>query len=280
MTLEKKESGLQKTKLVAVAVPLSNSSTFTDDEKISLRHLDRHLGRYDRFLVVPDTLQIKVNGFREMRFHSRYFGSVKAHQNLLFSEEFYQAFSSYEFLLVHHLDSLVFSDKLMEWCEAGFDYIAPPWIRHKDAPYYGNHDYEGKVGNGGFSLRKIKSFLAVLRSKRLARPPSSYIKSALRYGSSTRKYSIFLKYPLYYHHKYNGVRRELDNYPHNEDHFWADRAMHYDPNFKVVPVMTALRFAFECVPRYCFELNENRIPFGCHAWNRYDRDFWIPHLIA
>jgi hypothetical protein len=41
-----------------------------------------------------------------------------------------------------------------------------------------------------------------------------------------------------------------------------------------------LRFAFEAAPRQCLEMNQGRLPFGCHAWGRYDREFWTPHLLA
>jgi hypothetical protein len=74
------------------------------------------------------------------------------------------------------------------------------------------------------------------------------------------------------------VSHELASYFQNEDHFWPNRAAHYYPPFKVAPVDIALQFAFECVPRYCYELNGRRLPFGCHAWGRYDRDFWMPYL--
>jgi hypothetical protein len=47
----------------------------------------------------------------------------------------------------------------------------------------------------------------------------------------------------------------------------------------VAPVEEALGFSFEREPRYCFERNGGRLPFGCHAWNRWDRPFWEPYLI-
>ena len=72
----------------------------------------------------------------------------------------------------------------------------------------------------------------------------------------------------------------MSKYRHNEEHFWANRAKHYYPQFKIAPVETALRFAFESVPSYCFEENNRNLPFGCHAWPYYDKDFWKPHLIG
>jgi hypothetical protein len=266
-------------KLCAVAVPLSNRNSFSEDEITSFRHLERHLEKHDRYLIAPESLEIKIDGYNQKRFKDKYFGSASAYGKLMFSKEFYEAFNDYDFILIYHLDALVFSDQLEEWCRKGYDYVAPPWIKHESAPYAGNAEYEGKVGNGGFSLRKTDSFLKVFNSNRLYRNPFAPIISAIRYGKSLRKYGSILKFFLYCQPKYNGVRFEMDTYSQNEDHFWANRARHYYSGFKVAPVDVALEFAFECVPGYCYELNGQHLPFGCHAWNKYDRAFWEPFLI-
>ena len=147
-----------ESKLVAVVVPLSDRDYLTDTEQISLKHLNHYLGHYDKYIIIPEGLDFSLPGFNTIRFGNEYFGSTKAHIKLLFSSEYYQAFSDYKFILSYHLDVLVFSDQLKEWCDMGYDFIGPPWIKHKDAPYYGNSDYEGKVGNGGFSIKKVSSF--------------------------------------------------------------------------------------------------------------------------
>jgi hypothetical protein len=61
--------------------------------------------------------------------------------------------------------------------------------------------------------------------------------------------------------------------------FWADEAVTWVPEFRVASVEEGLRFAFEVAPRKCFELNAGQLPFGCHAWARYDRAFWEPYLL-
>jgi hypothetical protein len=271
--------GRSEKHLAAIVVPLSDRNTFTDDERISLKHLERHLGAYDRYVVLPEHLDLKMAGFKEKRFSREFFGSVDANRRLMFSKRFYESFADYQYILIYHLDALVFSNRLKEWCQMGLDYIAPPWVRHKDSPYFENPDFEGKVGNGGFSLRNIASFLRVLDSRKLAFRPLEIVKSAIRYGTSIRKYSCLLKFPFYYHPKFNGVQTEMATYYYNEDHFWANRASHYLPSFKVASLDVGIRFAFECAPRYCYELNSHQLPFGCHAWGRYDRAFWEPHLL-
>jgi hypothetical protein len=65
----------------------------------------------------------------------------------------------------------------------------------------------------------------------------------------------------------------------NEDHFWSDEAVKYFPDFKVASIEEGLRFAFEVAPRLCFEMNNRTLPFGCHAWYKFDRTFWEPYLL-
>jgi hypothetical protein len=40
----------------------------------------------------------------------------------------------------------------------------------------------------------------------------------------------------------------------------------------------ALEFAFERYPRKCFKLNNHNLPFGVHAWEKYDKSFWLNHV--
>ncbi len=40
----------------------------------------------------------------------------------------------------------------------------------------------------------------------------------------------------------------------------------------------ACAFAFERSPRYLYEKNANILPFGCHAWEKYDKAFWLNHI--
>jgi hypothetical protein len=258
---------------------MSDKTVLTPDEQISLRHLIQYLGRYDKYLVMPASLQFSYPGFGIKRFHEQYFGSVKAHKKLLFSPKFYNAFYDYKYILIYHLDALVFSDQLTQWCETDLDYIGAPWIKHECAPYAGNPEYEGKVGNGGFSLRKIESFLNVIYSSKYHIEPDLYWEN--NYGSKPR-YVQYANIPKKYLKRlryFNNARREMSAYVRNEEHFWSNRAIHYFPGFKIASVEKALQFSFECAPRYCFELNNCTLPFGCHAWNRYDKNFWEPYLL-
>ena len=266
-------------KMVAVVVPICNRSEFTPDEQISLRHLQCYLEKYDKYLIAPKSLEIDYPGFLIKRFSDRFFGSSLAHKKLIFASQFYRAFGEYKYILYYQLDALVFSDQLQEWCDTDLDYIGAPWIRHKDAPYHGSPYWEGKVGNGGFSLRKISSFLKVLNSHQYSLDPALYGETSSDNHSEPIRWVVRAKQLLKHCKWFNGIRWELSRTRRPDDGFWANRANHYYPAFKVASVETALRFSFECVPRYCFKLTNQTLPFGCHAWDRYDREFWEPYLL-
>jgi hypothetical protein len=266
-------------KTVAVVVPMHNRIELTPEEEISLRHLVHFLGSYDKYLVIPKSLEVNYPGFGIKRFDNNFFGSAKAYRKLMFSPKFYETFIDYKYILIYQLDCLVFSDQLTQWCKTDLDYIGAPWIKHKDAPYVSNLAFEGKVGNGGFSLRKIQSFLKVIYSQRYHIEPVEYWK---RYYASKPRYIQYMnlsKKFLKHLSIFNNARWELASYEGNDDKFFANRATYYYPEFKIAPVETALRFAFECVPQYCFKRNNYTLPFGCHAWHRYDRGFWEPYLL-
>ncbi len=249
---------------------MSKREELTPEEEISFRHLVHFLGKYDRYLVVPKSLKTDYPDFGIKRFSDEYFGSTAANTKLMLSRQFYEAFLEYTYILIYHLDALVFSDQLMQWCEMDFDFIGAPWVNRAGVPC--------GVGNGGFSLRKIDGFLKVIDSPRYAIEPAKYWKA---FCASKPKYLQYLNLPRRYakHLKLlNSARREISRFTYNEDRFWSTRATHYYPKFKIAPIGIALRFAFECAPRLCFE-KTNALPFGCHAWHVYDRDFWEPYLL-
>ena len=275
----KNQSRSDKSKQVAIVVALSNRNYLTETEEISLNHLRHYLGHYDKYILIPKSLDYSIPDFDTVRFDDRYFGSAIAHRDLLFSREYYEAFSGYEFMLSYHLDVLVFSDQLKEWCDKDYDFIGPPWVKHEDAPYHGNSNYEGKVGNGGFSLKKVSSFLRLLESKEYAINPEDYWKRYHAHKSLPERMLNWPKKVMMRSHRVNNIAWEIKRWERNDDLFIADRARHYYPGFRIAPVNDALRFGFECVPRYCYELTGHKLPFGCHAWERYDREFWEQFLL-
>ena len=47
---------------------------------------------------------------------------------------------------------------------------------------------------------------------------------------------------------------------------------------KLAPINIALQFSFDSNVRECFKRNNMSLPFGCHAWERYDYEFWEPFI--
>lgn len=262
-------------KTVAIVVPLSNREYLTPEEQISLRHLESYLGSYDKYFVMPKDLEFDRAGFKIMRFSKQFFGSLDAHTKLSFYPKFYESFSDYKYMLMYHLDSLIFSDQLIQWCETDVDYIGAPWIKSEDSPWVKTP----KVGNSGFSLRKIESFLKVIYSSRYMVEPSKYWE---KFCASRSRFNQLVNLPrkyVKYLRAFNSARWHMRRYRRNDDYFWSNEARKYFPAFEVASLDTALSFAFEVAPRLCFELNSRKLPFGCHAWHRYDREFWEPYLL-
>jgi hypothetical protein len=265
-------------KLAAVVVTLSHKTQYTADEEIAFRHVRHFLGRYDKYVLIPDSHAAIYPGFIPKRFPARFFSSPQAHGSLLLSEQFYRAFLDYDFILVCHLDALVLSDQLAEWCRAGYDYIGAPWMPSPDTP----HVNEPSVGGGGFSLRRVRSFLRVLSSRRYFVDPEDYWS---QYAARTSPIVRFLNTPRRYLKRlpcFNDVRWHVRcalRGDMREDRFWAKHATRYDPSFRIAPVEDAMRFAFEAEPRTCHERIGRRLPFGCHRWQRFDRGFYEPYLL-
>lgn len=81
-------------------------------------------------------------------------------------------------------------------------------------------------------------------------------------GFSLRRVSAFLKLLD------SGITDYIEI---NEDVFWASCD---SEQFQVAPIDVALQFAFEKDVYQCYQMNHNRLPFGCHAWEKYNFEFW------
>jgi hypothetical protein len=269
---------------VALVVPLSTRSELLPDEIVSLRHLRHFLRPYEKFMVAPRGSHVSYEGFTPVYFDRKFFGSAAAHNPLLYWPRFYKAFEEYEFILIYHLDCLVFSDQLLQWCDAGYDYIGAPWMPGPDTPWV----TEPCVGNGGFALMNVGSALAALHERYRQRPETYWSDMLLRNQGRLRvvRWALerlrtvapslrFVSWPL----RQWQMSSNPGIYGANSDYFWSFAAAHYSPGFRVAPLQDGLRFAFETSPRQCFEANQHQLPFGCHAWAKYDRQFWEPHLL-
>jgi hypothetical protein len=269
---------------VAIVVFLSNRPELTAEEKVSVRHLRHFLGCHDKYLVAPMGLAFEMEGLQVKRFSKKFFGSAAAHNRLLFWPGFYKAFADYKYILVYHLDSLVFSDQLLDWCKTDVDFIGAPWLPCPDTPQV----KKAAVGNGGFTLMKTASVLTVLYN-RYRMEPSRYwqdlmtrnayfLRPLIQFSKKFKRQ--LLRFEMVDRFREEWVQMENPGlYGRASDLFWAEQATKYLPTFKIASVEDGLRFAFETSPRTCYELNHRQMPFGCHAWARYDRSFWEPFLL-
>lgn len=260
-------------KRVAIVIP-THKSDLNSDDLISLRHLKKYLNFCDKFFVIPEKVEpkkFKKTDFRFIKFENKYFDSWRGYNELLLQKEFYEKFKDYEYILIYQLDVLVFSNKIHFWCKKGYDYIAPPWFYPVIGTLTHKSGSPSSGGNGGFSLRKVSSALKVLDkvkslSKRSSKNEPSrkfwFIMAVL----TCKSHNVWLDAPA-------------DNYPFAEDGFWSLEAPKYLSGYKVAPFNESLSFGFERFPGKSFKLNNFKLPFGVHAWKKYDRKFWEPFLL-
>lgn len=270
-------------KRVAIMVPLP-SPQLSADEEISMRQLRKHLDGYEKFLLVPKGMPVDLDGFSVLELDRRHFGSAANHNRMLYRTDFWENFAQYEYVLMYHLDALVFSDQLREWCDRGLDYIGSPFLRCADAPWVRTE----RVGNGGFALYRVPSVLKVLWN-RFADDPSRYFHD--RFWRQIEFQRNLLRpvraaMPAWLKGRATApLRSGLQKLDHTEvsergnDLFWSDQAKRYFPEFQVASLEDGLAFSFEMEPRRCFERTGGRMPFGCHAFGRYDRAFWEEHVL-
>ena len=249
-------------------------------ESMSLRQCVEVLCRHDMCLVCPQELDVtaylKLTGkrIRIERFDEKFFQSVGAYSELMKSRDFYKRFRWYRYMLIYQLDAWVFEDRLDEWCSKGYDYIGAPWFED-----WRNHE-EGYgflcVGNGGFSLRKVKTFLKVTNPKERLK---SFKEIQERHQGEKWEYYYSLK-------EYFSYENSLGAFMEKKKERWEDVYFCYELKktrlkLKTPDCREAAMFSIETSPEYVFnETNKGRLPFGCHAWNRYQyEEFWKKHIV-
>ncbi len=232
---------------IAIAIPIYKAKP-SIAEKASLLQVIKILGKYEIIFFGPQSLDFTIyknilpNGNLKY-FQDSYFESITGYSKLMLSPSFYKQFFDYSYILIYQLDAWVFKDELVEWCKKEFDYIGAPWlekppITKKKVFFDISTLFVNKVGNGGLSLRKVKS-----------------------HYQNTLFFSPILKYFI-----------------KNEDMFWGLFLYYLNPFFKRPKPKEALKFAFEMNPKRSFELNNNTLPFGVHAWEKYDSEFWKKYI--
>ena len=154
-----------------IAIP-AYKDTLTVSEKLSLKRLhDVVKNKEIVYLFCPFRLDIteykKI--FPEIKaigFDAENFTSIDAYSHLCMKHDFYKTFNDFEYMVIYQLDCYLVKDEIEEWCYKGYDYIgAPILVPHSDWQNF-LVDQQGQisaftpaVGNGGFSLRNIDTFM-------------------------------------------------------------------------------------------------------------------------
>lgn len=264
----------------AVAIPVYKPE-LTAAEAISIERNIEVLAGRPMFLVGPARLDSSLDalckryrhGLQYKTFEDRFFSGIKGYNALMRSKAFYRSFANHSHVLISQTDALVLSDQLQHWCERGYSYVGAPWFVGGSEPRQ-PLEFLG-VGNGGFSLRKVSDFLRVLATPR--RIPN-FIKS--RADGHAGFVNLLRRFK---HERWFAYNFEPLFPTSQEDLFWGMLVPAVCPFFCVPRPEEALAFSFEVAPRLLYKLNGCALPFGCHAWERCDREFWedkLPFLKA
>lgn len=266
--------------VVAIPVYSSNPSC---DEFDSFRQCLKILGKHDVVIFTFKELDCSVydnlaNQFglhiEKTFFDKSYFGSVKGYNKLCLSLEFYNAFCNYDYMLIYQLDAWVFSDQLDFWCGKGYDFIGAPWFyMYKKRKRYVMKEI---VGNGGLSLRKISFCIDVL--KRSSMLPITTWKGVYETtdAQNVNYIGVFLRLFGFK----NNMKYYISGEEYNEDAVFAIQKYSYiDRGYRYPSPIEASEFAFERYPSLLFEMNNHKLPFGCHAYKKHEFDsFWSKYI--
>lgn len=165
-------------------------------------------------------------------------------------------------MLIYQLDALVFRDEIDFWCKKNYDYIGAPWF--EDNGSWENGDKLWAVGNGGFSLRKTKTFYNLFKQNKRV---FGFWKS-IKAGLKARKARVFFEL---FEVRFLNI---LESWQDAEDLFFCLRLRGTRVQLHVPYPEEAALFSIEKSPEY-FLKNSNKLPFGCHKWSEYYSEFWM-----
>lgn len=273
---------------IVVVIPVYKE-TLTASQFLSVNQCFKILGKYPIFIVCPRGFN--ANEFERIaqthekqihveEFDPAFFKDISGYNRLMVSLDFYLRFSAFEHMLIYQNDAYVFSDQLEYWTQSEYDYVGAPWFDGW-VSNQGNEQIIG-AGNGGLSLRNVQTFTRILEK----------IESIKLSINSIYKFRLLRHLPFRYVGRLVGAWHRLRNfniaelvsfddinkkcgaYLHNEDYFWASLIPGYFNKFSVAEPEVAMFFSFENHPRRLFEMTRHHLPFGCHAWEKYDPQFW------
>ncbi|MDX2133700.1 MAG: DUF5672 family protein [Saprospiraceae bacterium] len=256
-------------KLVSIVIPIYKEFP-NQEELFSLKQCIKILSEYDITVITHKQVNLKayriLDTLKYEFFDYKYFIDIKSYNKLMLSLEFYERFNNYKYILIYQLDCFVFKDELAYWCEQDYDYIGAPWLRDSwsvklyfytfwnrfkkiskinfSLPLFINKT----IGNGGLSLRKVDTFIYILKKSNQKHRYLKYIKS-----NSTNNHSEM----------------------YNEDVFWAFESIKFYSDFSKPKFKVAVFFAVDSEPNMAFKYLNGKLPFACHGWSKAANiNFW------
>jgi len=223
------------------------------NEMLSLRNVTDVYGKSEIVLFSPKRLKPgnEISKYDIQKFEDNFFKDVMSYNRLMLSKEFYERFCHYDYILIHQLDAFIFKKQLKKWCEKGYDYIGAPWLKSnklfsnifkskklkKREPIFNN------VGNGGFSLRKVSTFLKFFENH----------ENVIQDHRGDDLYKI-------------------------EDVFWSLIAPKY-MDFNIPDYKEAVFFSIDRKPDIGMRLTNGELPFGCHGFEKSKtKKFWKKYI--
>lgn len=271
----------------SIVIPLYKQQP-DEDEILSLKQCFNVLGKYTVIFVCPQTLELSTyqnlaisSGveFKIERFNDANFKGLMQYSQLLLSVDFYKRFVEFEYILLYQLDAWVFEDQLEYWCGQQYDYIGAPWFEGYDkAQETSNMISVG--GNGGFSLRNVESIIIILNEALTLRARFCSVLSFKQiFMKMGNKHPLLdcLNLPVFLWNRFkpeNSVYNTLKRSDIHEDVMLTRVLSKLSLKLRVAPAEIAMYFSFEVLPRRLYKLTEGVLPFGCHAYKKYDYDFW------
>lgn len=242
---------------VAVVIPVYKNK-LSEIEELSLNQCIKILGDHDIIFAGPTGLspQYQRSEIKIEEFHTNYFIDIQGYNKLMLESHFYERFLEYDYILLHQLDAFVFRDELISWCHKGHDYIGAPWIAtnsliSKILQPFNSKSLKRrkpiffKVGNGGLSLRKTKTFFEI----------SEKLKNDIKIQLTEKKHEIYAI----------------------EDVFWSLKVPSIFKDFSIPNYKEAVKFAIDRKPDLALKMNNNELPFGCHGFDKPKvSGFWKP----
>ncbi|OJX36919.1 MAG: hypothetical protein BGO87_14140 [Flavobacteriia bacterium 40-80] len=259
---------------VKIIIPIYKEELL-ETEILSLNQCAKILGDYPVVYVAPESLNaanyLKLLNGSVLRFPDDYFENINGYNRLMLSNAFYKSFIDTDYILIYQLDAYVFKNELKYWCEKNYDYIGAP------AHNVRLNSFEPPISlvtlNGGLSLRKVRAHLNVLNNFKIIYPFSVLLKNNV---TSSGYISGFLK-ALYNYIFCNNTYHLFNKFDRNEDFFWAVLVPRLNSDFKVPPAEVSCFFSIDNDPEKTFELTGEKLPFGCHAFDK-NSNFWEKYI--